>query len=307
VTARTPDGLRTGWAGDASRDIATLHPGIVGATAAALATRGSAVVALEPGRRTVILMPAAVAQLLRFTADSFSATNTDSGKTPFSLPANQWITNGRRNRIGQRVMDKRLRLISDPVDPLGGFLPFYEPGTASYAAAGLPFPAVTWIERGVLRDLAYDLRSGLGRPWNELPYSVRMEAMPGETIATVEEMIAACEDAVLITRFGSIEMVNPTAGVISGVTRDGCFHVKHGAIARPVKNFRFLESPVQAFNRIRMIGQAVRAALSLEAPTDTERSGVMYPSRWDRWPKSPVIVPPLMIEDFRLTALADAI
>jgi predicted Zn-dependent protease len=224
------------------------------------------------------------------------------GNTPFS----EFDGAAAKNKIGQRVIDRRLRLVSDPSDALGGFPPFYEQG--GNGPPGLPIPAVTWIDEGILKTLAYTLTDGWGRPWSEYPYSVRLESMPGISTATVDEMIAACDDGVLITRFDNVSIVDNRAGTLSGVTRDGCFHIRHGAIDRPVKNFRFLESPLHAFNRVHMIGVAMRAALGQEAPTQADFYGTFSSrGRWSRWPRSPVMAPALMIEDFSLTALADAV
>jgi predicted Zn-dependent protease len=60
--------------------------------------------------------------------------------------------------------------------------------------------------------------------------------------------------------------------MITGVTRDGCFYVKHGKIERPVKNFRFTDSPWFFLNRIMSLGIAVRAAFGYTPPPVAERA-----------------------------------
>src|SRR5690606_2928895 len=117
-SAYTPNGRASAWAGDANRDLRQLSPRIVATEAIEVLERNREPVGVEPGRRTAILGPAAVAQLVRFMADSFTGGSTRGGGTPFSeLRPDGEI----RTRIGQRVFDARLRMVSDPADPEGGF------------------------------------------------------------------------------------------------------------------------------------------------------------------------------------------
>jgi len=302
VTARADEDTVSGWSGQANRDWKAISSTTVAQAAAESAKKARHPVALEPGRRTVILAPTAVAQLVRFMADHFAAGMTNIGETVFSAPPGS----GRRNLVGQRVCDSRLRFVSDPADPLGGFPPFHE--AEGNGVAGFPLPVMTWIDGGYLRNLAYTLMDGPGHILCERPYSVRVEPMPGVQTHTIEEMIAACDDGVYITRFSGIDQVNRRANLLSGVTRDGCWYIQHGKITKPIKNFRFLEVPIHAFARLQMIGTPVRAALGQDSPLEMERyAGLISRGRWSRWPRSPVIAPPMMIGDFNLHALADAV
>jgi predicted Zn-dependent protease len=124
--------------------------------------------------------------------------------------------------------------------------------------------------------------------------------MPGTRTATIEEMIANCERGIYVNRFTNVAAVHKPSGTMTGATRDGCFLIRDGKIDRPIKNFRFLESPFLAFNRLEMIGNCERVAFGYNAP----------PSGWEnppRWPRLPVIVPPMMIRDFNFNSLADAV
>ncbi len=66
------------------------------------------------------------------------------------------------------------------------------------------------------------------------------------------------------------------------MTRDGTFLIENGKVTKPLKTFRFLESPFFVFNKIDAFGPAVRA---------TEK----------------VAVPRLKVHDFEFTSLTDAI
>jgi predicted Zn-dependent protease len=306
VTARAPDGTASGWAGQASRDWSTITPRTVVQAAVDLANKGRKPMALEPGRRTAILGPAAVAQLVRRMAPMFDAFDSDNGKTPFSLHSES----GKKNKIGLRVFDPRLTLVSDPADPAGGFAPFFEPNGTGIP--GLPNPSITWVEAGVLQHLAYNIYYSLkmGTTACEEPYSVHLKPVPGTHTATIDEMIANCTDGVYVNRFSNVSAVDFKTGTMTGMTRDGCFHIKDGKIDRPVQNYRFIESPFFVFNKVKMIGVPERVPMGQTPPMPREfRDFFAWPplGQGARWPRVPVIVPPMMVEDFSFTALADAV
>jgi len=70
----------------------------------------------------------------------------------------------------------------------------------------------------------------------------------------------------------------------TGTTSDGLWLIERGMITKPVKNFRFRESPIFAFNSLEALGEPVRV--------------LAHP---------PVIVPPALVHDFSMTSLADAV
>jgi predicted Zn-dependent protease len=298
VTARTPDGGASGWSGEAHRNWSQIHADRVADRAVQLAQMGRNRVGLEPGRRTVILGPTAVAQLIQKMAQGFKGRDTRMGFTPFS--ANE---NGRRTKVGLRVFDPRIDLVSDPDDPVGGYPPFFEPTPFGLESRifGYPMRPMAWIEQGVLKNLAYDVLDGNSRRLvpSEMPLSIRLSASAGTALASIDEMITQCKDGVYINRFSEVDLVDPRMiGFMTGVTRDGCFYVKDGKIVKPVKNFRFLDSPYLAFTRVEMIGASQRVAFGYKGIV-SELSG--------RWPQLPVIAPPMMIRDFNLVATADAV
>src|SRR4029077_8130336 len=78
LTAWTEDGTGVGWAGQAARDWATLDPHAIATEATTRAIQGAHPVAVEPGRRTVILGRAAVAQFAHLMGYAWKA------KDPFT-------------------------------------------------------------------------------------------------------------------------------------------------------------------------------------------------------------------------------
>jgi predicted Zn-dependent protease len=141
TTVRTPDGTGSGWAGAADQDWSRIDAAALGARAIDKARRSVNPVAVEPGRYTVVLEPTAVANLVQLLAGALGARQADEGRSFFSRP-------GGGTKIGQKVVDERVTLVSDPFDP--------EAPSAPFSGDGLPLGRTTWIENGVVKDLAYD-------------------------------------------------------------------------------------------------------------------------------------------------------
>jgi len=297
VTARAQDGTSSGWSGAAHRDWSKLSPSTVAARAIELSKMSRHPVALEPGRRTAILGPAAVAQLIYQMAEAFDGERTRRGMTPLSDLTH---AGGRSTKLGRRVFDPRLVFSSDPSDPEGGFPPFFEWGGLEWGAVGYPTAPVTWVDKGILTNLAYNAGGAASRrlPAADVPRSARLMAAPGTQTATIDEMIANCKEGVYVNRFSDIELVDPLTMLMTGVTRDGCFFIKDGKIVKPIKNFRFTESPFFSFNKVEMIGAPERVAFG--APRTRSEAQL-------RWPRLPVIAPALTVQDFNFTATADAV
>jgi predicted Zn-dependent protease len=302
MTARTSDGTTSGWDGQAHRNWTRITPSAVAAGAIDMAHRSRGAVALEPGRRMAILGPAAVAQLVRAMAPLFDFLATRQvGRlgTPFTLL--NYEPSGRHTKLGVRVFDPRLMMVSDPADPEGGFAPFFEQEGIERIIRGYPTAATTWINRGVLVSLAYDVGTSLERNLTacDAPRSVRLTTTPGTRTATIGEMIANCHEGIYVNRFSDVRLIDMASGMMTGVTRDGCFLVKNGKIDKPIKNFRFLDSPFFKFNTVEMIGTPVRVPFGYHAASGG--------TDWQRWPCHPIIVPPMMVQDFNFSGLATAV
>ena len=107
--------------------------------------------------------------------------------------------------------------------------------------------------------------------------------MTGGT-TSVEEMIAGTERGFLITRLVNVRETLPDSLLCTGTTSDGLWLIEHGKITKSVKNFRFRESPLFAFNNVLAIGMPERILLDM-----------------------PAICPAIKVRDFSLTSLADAV
>src|SRR5690606_20128337 len=170
----------------------------------------------------------------------------------------------------------RITISADPSDPEAPFVPF--------AGDGSPYRPVKWIEDGVLRQLAYPrfyANQVLNKP-DPLYNSGSFRMSGGNT--SIEEMIARTERGLLVTRLVNVRLVDLNSLLCTGTTADGLWLIERGEITRPVKNFRFRESPLYAFNSLEALGEPVRVLQYM-----------------------PVIVPPALVHDFSMTSLADAV
>ena len=221
----------TGWCAAAHRSID--HLKVQERTLAAIgkANQGRDVVELPPGRYPVILEPAAVAGLCSWLFGSLDAKSYEKGTSPVA------------GQLERTILDERLRLQNVPAHPdlLG----------IGFTKDGLPSESSVWIDRGVLKQLAYDRFTANAQGVKMIPtLDAPVLSVEANASRTVQDLIKRTERAILVTNFWYIRSVNETDLTLTGMTRDGTFLVEKGAIVSAVRNFRFHESPLQAFRRI---------------------------------------------------------
>ena len=267
VTARTPDGTGSGWARAGARDWSAIDVASIGRIAAQKAVASRNPQTIEPGLYTAVLEPQAVNDLIPLLASALAARSADEGRSPFSKP-------GGGNRIGEKVADERVTLYSDPTDR--GLL------GAPFDVQGLPVGRTVWIEKGILKNLAYTRfwAQKQGVPPTGGPLAGGL-ALSGGTKST-EEIIAGCSRGILVTHFFYIRSLDPRTVLQTGLTRDGTFLIENGKITRSLKNFRWNESPLLMLNRLEDIGR----------PEPTEAGRLM---------------PTLRVRDFNFASLSDAV
>ncbi len=277
TTIRMPDGSSSGWAGAPSVRLADIDSAKLASAAIEKCLRWKNPQRLEPGNYTVVLEPTAAGDLVRLMGGSFSARNTDEGRTFLSK-------RGGGTLLGEKVFPDFITLRTDPFDPHQPALP-WTPDLA-------PTRAIAWIDKGVVANLAYD------RYWAEKTGKQATPPAgfafggnaPGLTLeggnASLDQLIASVERGLLVTHFWYIRGVNPQTLQQTGLTRDGLFLIENGKITTPIMNFRFNESPVRLLKNTKMIGTATRVR-GLEG-------GMM-------------IAPSIVATDFPLTSISDAI
>jgi len=270
LTVRTADGTGSGWAGATDNDWRAIDFAKISNTAIEKARLSRDPVAIEPGRYTVILEPQAVGDLVQLVGGSLAARNADEGRSAFTKA-------GGGNKIGEKIVDARVTIISDPQDPQLRAQPF--------DGQGLPGKRMVWIENGVLKNLAYSRFWALKQQKEATPFPNSVKMLGGTT--SIDEMVKSTPRGILVTRLWYLRQVDPRTILFTGLTRDGTFLIENGKISKAIKNFRFNESPLFMLNNIEAMGPSIRLA-------GTEGGGA-------------IVMPPLKVKDFNFTSLSDAV
>jgi predicted Zn-dependent protease len=241
LTARTPDGTGSGWASRSYSELRLLDPPKLAAIAIDKAARSRNPAAIEPGKYTVVLEPAALADLLVSLASAADARQADEGRSFFAKKDGG-------TRIGEQVVGEKVRLYSDPA--------YSTAPAVSFDSQGLPLKRTIWIDGGVLKNLSYSRfwaqkqgKEPTGQPANLI--------MDGGT-ATMEDLIKGVDRGILVTRFWYIRPLDRQTLLLTGLTRDGLFLIEKGEVTRPIKNMRWNESPIFALNNLDAMTPAER-------------------------------------------------
>ncbi|ARS36924.1 TldD/PmbA family protein [Pontibacter actiniarum] len=264
VTMRTDDGTGSGYVTQDYSDISKLDTGKASQIAADKAANSRNAKALEPGKYTVILEPAASIDLLQNMFFNMDQRAAEEGRSFLSKA-------GGKTKVGEKLIDERITVYSDPNN--------LEVPSSPFAGDGRPQQKVTWIDKGVVKNL-YNTRywaSNKGAVSVPPPGNVIMEG--GNE--SIEDMIKNTKRGILVTRLWYIRAVDPQTLLYTGLTRDGTFYIENGKVMYPVKNFRFNESPVIMLNNLESLGKPQRISGSL--------------------------IPPMKIRDFTFTSLSDAV
>ncbi|HEV7349495.1 TldD/PmbA family protein [Telluribacter sp.] len=274
ITVRTADGLGSGYAIRDVTDVSKLNTKEATEIAMQKALASVNARALEPGKYTVILEPAASVDLLQNMMGSMDGRNADEGRSFLSK-------RGGGTRLGEKLFDERVTIYSDPTNPEIPTSAYGGGGGGRFGggADGRPQEKVTWVENGVVKNMYYSRywADKIGVAATPPPAAV---IMSGGT-QSLAEMIKGTEKGILVTRLWYIRAVDPQTLLYTGLTRDGTFYIENGQIKFPVKNFRFNESPVIMLNNLEAMGKPVRIGGNL--------------------------IPPLKIRDFTFSSLSDAV
>ena len=269
-TVRTEDGRGSGWVGRNLQDVASFNPSSDIEIAMRKASASAEAQALEPGKYTVILEPAAAAGLISFMFNFFGARPADEGRSFLSKK-------GGGNKLGEQVFDPRVTFVADPWHPEAPVMP--------WDGAGLPRERMAFVENGKVSNLNYTRfwaqkqgKRSMGQPGNLI--------MSGGTKST-SDLVRETQRGVLVTRTWYIRMVDPQTVLLTGLTRDGTFYIENGQLKYPLKNFRFNESPVIMLNNIDELGKPVRVGGDETALR--------------------MLIPPMRLRDFTFTSLSDAV
>lgn len=238
-------GGAAGYGGAAHRDVRALHLDEETARAVRVCKASRDPASLDEGEYDVVLEPEAVAELLEWLAAiAVGAPEVEQG------------TSALAGRLGERITGEGIDSVEDPLD-------------ASELGFGVPFDCEgTWrqrvpiVERGVARAVLYDCtyaaRAGKASTGSALLPAMGSAGGVGATAfslgggaaGSVDELIAGIDRGLYVCRLHYVNgLVEPRRAVMTGLTRDGCFLVEKGRIARPVGNLRFTDSLLEGLAR----------------------------------------------------------
>jgi predicted Zn-dependent protease len=269
-----------GYAQAASRDVDEIDVEHVATTAIEKAIRSANPIDMPAGEYVVVLEENAVADMLEFLGYiGFGALHYQEGRSFMC------------GRMGKDIMGKNITIWDDGYDERGFSFPFdFE---------GVPKRKVTLIDEGVAKALVFDtLTAGkenkestghsTGSPMGG-PIPLNLFMASGDK--TIEEMVKSTDKGIYVTRFHYTNVVEPINAVLTGMTRDGTFLIEGGEITRPVKNFRFTQSVLEAFSNASMIGEKAKLIGG-----DTGY-GARFPTG--------VVAPAMKIDSFKFTGVTE--
>ena len=270
LTVRTTDGTGSGWAAADHPDWRQIDFAKVSARAIDKARASREPQAVEPGRYTVILEPQAVGDLVQLIAFYADARTADEGRSPFSKQ-------GGGNKLGEKIVDSRVTLFSDPADPQLLAQPF--------DGEGMRLARKEWVVNGELRQLQTSRFWAKKQGTTPTGGATSLKMQGGSS--SMDEMIRSTDRGILVTRLWYLREVDPRTILYTGLTRDGTFLIEEGRISRSIRNLRFNESPLFMLNNLEMLGVSERLA-------GTEAGGA-------------VVMPALKVRDFNFTSLSEAV
>ena len=236
---------------------------------------GDEEVLIDPGRYTVILEPSALADLVEMMGY-------------VSLNAKAVLECRSFFEDGKKVFNDAITIVDDHRFPDGFSLPFdFE---------GMPRKRVVMIEKGVCRNVVSDRL--MGRRMNKEStghslgflnpgFSFPMHMVFDAGDSSIDDMVKETDKGLFISNFHYINVINPRDLTLTGMTRFGTYLIEDGIITKPVRNLRFTQSVVEAFNNV----VAVTKKREIIGPTDTYSYTI----------PCHMVVPGIKIEGFNFT------
>jgi predicted Zn-dependent protease len=290
LTCRMPTGSGSGWSGiTGAKDLSQINVAELTEIASGKALTSQKPRAIEPGRYTTIIEPRPVARLLSTMMGAFNAGGGGGGfggggggGFNFGGIGRPFVNADGTPKIGQKLFSDSFTLKSDVGNPVLRQTPIMNDGSAA--------KPVTWIEKGVLKNLYYDAATARRQKVASSLANPNMSLVVEGTSQSIDDIVRTTRRGLLVTFFWYLRPVDTLTLLNTGMTRDGLFLIENGEIAGPVQNFRWNMSPLVAFANISAIGKSL--------PIHT---GEAYDG------PGTALVPPIRVEDFYMTSVSPAV
>jgi predicted Zn-dependent protease len=291
LTCRMPSGSGSGWSGiTGAKELSQVDVAQLTEVASNKAVKSQKPRAIEPGRYTTIIEPRPAARFLSTMMGAFNAGQGGGGfgggggggGFNFGGIGRPFVAADGTPKIGQKLFSDSFTLKSDIGNPILRQTPVMNDGSAA--------KPVTWIEKGVLKNVYYDPNTARRQKVPASPANPNMSLVMDGTNQSIEDMIKSTRRGLLVTFFWYLRPVDTLTLLNTGMTRDGLFLIVNGEIAGPVQNFRWNMSPLVAFANLSAVGKAV--------PIHT---GEAYDG------PGTALMPAIRVEDFYMTSVSPAV
>jgi predicted Zn-dependent protease len=243
---RNREGTSSGWATQSSVSLRDLSGEEQVKVSIDKCLRGANRKKLDGGKYTVILEPAAVADLIGWLGFAFGARGAEEGRSFLSKPSTD--KNSVSTYLGEKLFPEMITLRSDPFHPKLASTPWDQ--------SLLPNEKIPWIEKGVVKNLSYDRfwAQKAGKKPTPSPRDLVLEGQDN----SLADLIRSVDRGLLVTRLWYIRVVQPKTWQLTGLTRDGVFLVEKGKVTDAVNNFRWNESPAEVLQHTTQLTQPIR-------------------------------------------------
>ena len=286
MTAKSHDRSRSTWEGKETLDFTNISVADMDTSIRQRLEWQARKVDLPAGRYQTLLPSGSVADLYTYMIWVSAARDAFEGQSVFAKNGEVGAT-----RIGEKLSNVKLNLFSDPKHSLLPTSPFLvNPVSSPFGSVfdnGQQSARVDWLKDGVLQALVQTRATAklTSLPFTPIGYNYIMQVDGGA--GNLNDLIAKVDDGLLLTTFWYIRMVDPNSLLLTGLTRDGVYHVKNGEVQGATNNFRWNDSPVNALSRIAHAGAS-------EWTQPREWAGDI----------TNLIAPPLVIDDFNMSTVS---
>ena len=289
LTCRMGNGSGSGWSGiTGAKDLSQIDVAELTDIASNKALKSQNPRAIEPGRYTTIIEPRPAARFLSTMMGAFNAGGGGGfgggggGGFNFGGIGRPFVKADGTPKIGQKLFSDSFTLKSDIGNPILRQTPVMNDGSAAQP--------VTWIEKGVLKNIYYDPATARRQKVAASPANPNMSLVVDGATQSIEDMVKTTKRGLLVTFFWYLRPVDTLTLLNTGMTRDGLFLIENGEIAGPVQNFRWNMSPLVAFANLSAVGKSVPIHM-----------GEAYDG------PGTALVPPIRVEDFYMTSVSPAV
>ena len=284
MTGKSHDRTRSTWAGVETHDFADVSVADIDAQIRQRLNWQGTKVDLPAGKYDTIFPSGSVADIFTYMMWVSTARDAHEGQSVFSKK-------GGGTRIGEKLANVSLQFFSDPDFKALPFSNFVATAVSSPFSSvfdnGQSIKRVDWLKDGVLQSLVQTRASAQLTNLDFTPLGENLVMSVDGASGSLEDMVKKVDNGLLLTTLWYIRMVDPNSLLLTGLTRDGVYHVKGGEVVGATNNFRWNDSPVSALSRIAHAGT----------------SQWTQPREW-AGDMTSMSMPPLVIKDFNMSTVS---